>query len=101
MDELDVPTAWRKDPNFKLFRAKGCAACDYVGYMGRIGLYEMLLVDETVREMILERAMAHELRRYARKKQGMLILREEGLMKCAQGITSPAEVIARTDQYDD
>jgi type IV pilus assembly protein PilB len=101
LDELCVPVAWRKDPNFGLYRAKGCAACDYIGYAGRIGLYEMLLVDENIREMILERAMAHELRRYARKKQGMLILREEGLLKCAQGQTSPAEVIARTDRYDD
>lgn len=101
LDELGVPAAWRKDPNFGLYRAKGCAACDYIGYSGRIGLYEMLLVDENIREMILERAMAHELRRYARKKQGMLILREEGLLKCAQGLTSPAEVIARTDRYDD
>jgi len=101
MDELGVPAAWRKDPNFGLYRAKGCVACDYIGYSGRIGLYEMLLVDENIREMILERAMAHELRRYARKKQGMLILREEGLLKCAQGLTSPAEVIARTDRYDD
>jgi len=101
LDELCVPPAWRKDPNFNLYRAKGCAACDYIGYSGRIGLYEMMQVDETVREMILNRAMAHELRRYARKKQGMLILREEGLLKCAQGITSPAEVIAKTDRYDD
>ncbi len=101
LEELCVPPGWRKDPNFGLYRPKGCAACDYVGYSGRIGLYEILLVDETVREMILERAMAHELRRYARKKQGMLILREEGLLKCAQGVTSPAEVIARTDRYDD
>jgi len=101
LDELGVPPVWRKDPNFMLYRPKGCAACDYVGYSGRIGLYEMLLVDEQIREMILERAMAHDLRRYARKKQGMLILREEGLLKCAQGLTSPAEVIARTDRYDD
>ena len=101
LDELSVPPVWRKDPNFGLYRAKGCAACDYVGYSGRIGLYEMLIVDEQVREMILERAMAHDLRRYARKKQGMLVLREEGLLKCAQGVTSPAEVIARTDGYDD
>lgn len=101
LDELCVPPAWRKDPNFGLYRPKGCIACDHVGYSGRIGLYEILMVDETIREMILERAMAHDLRRYARKKQGMLILREEGLLKCAQGMTSPAEVIARTDRYDD
>lgn len=101
LDELAVPAAYRNDPKFALYRPKGCAACDYVGYMGRIGLYEILLVDETVREMILERAMAHELRRYARRKQGMVILREEGLIKCVQGVTSAAEVIAKTDQYED
>lgn len=101
LDELGVPMAYRKDPKFSLFRPKGCAACDYVGYMGRTGLYEMLLVDEPIREMILERAMAHELRKYARKHQGMVILREEGIIKCVQGITSPAEVIARTDKYED
>ncbi|NLN91711.1 MAG: Flp pilus assembly complex ATPase component TadA [Candidatus Hydrogenedens sp.] len=101
MDELGVPTAWRSDPKFAFFRAKGCAACDYVGYMGRTGLYEIMLVDEFVRELILERAMAHELRNYARKDQGMVILREEGLVKCIQGITSAAEVIAKTDKYED
>jgi len=101
LDELQVPVAYRKDPKFALYRPKGCAACDYVGYMGRIGLYEIMLVDETVREMILERAMAHELRRYARKNQGMVILREEGLIRCIQGVTSPAEVIAKTDAYED
>jgi type IV pilus assembly protein PilB len=101
MDELGVPQAWRKDPKFALFRPKGCAACEHVGYMGRTGLYEIMLVDEAVRELILERAMAHELRNYARKHQGMVILREEGLMKCIQGVTSAAEVIAKTDQYED
>lgn len=101
LDELSVPPAYRKDPKFALYRPKGCAACDYVGYMGRIGLYEIMLVDESIREMILERAMAHELRRHARKKQGMVVLREEGLIKCVQGVTSPAEVIAKTDKYED
>ncbi|HNZ47888.1 MAG TPA: ATPase, T2SS/T4P/T4SS family [Candidatus Hydrogenedentes bacterium] len=101
MDELSVPQAWRNDPKFAFFRPKGCAACDYVGYMGRTGLYEVMLVDEAVRELILERAMAHELRTYARKHQNMVILREEGLVKCIQGITSAAEVIAKTDRYED
>lgn len=101
MDELGVPAAWRNDPKFAFFRPKGCAACEYVGYMGRTGLYEIMLVDEQVRELILERAMAHELRNYARKEQGMVILREEGLVKCIQGVTSAAEVIAKTDKYED
>ncbi|NLF58678.1 MAG: type II/IV secretion system protein, partial [Candidatus Hydrogenedens sp.] len=79
----------------------GCAACDYVGYMGRTGLYEFMVIDETVREMILDRAMAIDLRRHARRKQGMLTLREEGIMKCAKGITSPLEILDHTDKYED
>jgi len=101
MDTLGLPEEWRRDPKLRMFRPKGCAACDYVGYMGRTGLFEFLLVDEKVREMILNREMAYEIRRYARKYQGMRMLREEGLMKCVQGVTSAEEVIAHTDKYDD
>lgn len=100
MDELNVPEVWRDDPKFALFKPTGCVACDYVGYMGRAGLFEMLMVNEEVREMILERVTSHELRRYARNHQGMRILREEGLLKCVRGITSAAEVIAKTDNYE-
>jgi type IV pilus assembly protein PilB len=101
MDQLGLPKKWREDPNLRLFRPKGCPACDYIGYMGRTGLFEMMLVDETISEMILDRAMAYDLRRYARKKQGMRTLREEGIIKCVQGITSAEEVLAHTDKYED
>lgn len=101
MEQLGLPHKWRQDPNLRMFRAKGCPACDYVGYMGRTGLFEALTVDEEVCDMILARAMAFDLRRYARKKQGMRTLREEGIIKCIQGITSAREIIAHTDKYDD
>ncbi|HIJ64930.1 MAG TPA: Flp pilus assembly complex ATPase component TadA [Candidatus Hydrogenedentes bacterium] len=101
MELLGLPKAYRSDPNLRLFRAKGCPACDYFGYMGRTGLFEMMVVDETVCEMILGRVMSHELRRYARKVQGMRTLREEGIIKCIQGITSAREVIAHTDKHEE
>ena len=101
MDQLGLPEDWRKDTNLKMYRPKGCAACDFKGYMGRTGLFEMMLVDETVREMILQRAMSMDLRKVARKTQGMLTLREEGIIKCVQGITSPEEILNHTDRYDD
>jgi len=100
-DALGLPPSWRNDPNLRLYRAKGCPACDYIGYMGRTGLFELMLVNETVSDMILDRAMAYELRRYARQRQGMLTLREAGLMRCAQGITSADEVLAHTDAYEE
>ena len=84
-----------------MFRPKGCPACEHVGYMGRTGLYEMMMMDETVCEMILDRAMAFDLRRYARKKMGMRTLREEGIIKCIKGVTSVEEVLAHTDKFED
>ena len=101
MDELGVPAEWRDDPNLRMFRAKGCPACSNIGYRGRTGLFELLTVDGTICDMILNRAMAYEIRKYARFKQGMRTLREEALIKAVQGITTPEEVIDHTDLYDD
>ena len=101
MDKLGVPKGYRQDPKLKMFGPKGCAACDHNGYQGRSGLYEMLLMDERLGELILDRAMAFQIRRYARKDQGMRMLREEGIIKCVQGKTSPQEVIDHTDLYED
>jgi type II secretory ATPase GspE/PulE/Tfp pilus assembly ATPase PilB-like protein len=98
---LGLPESWRRAENLTFFRPKGCAACDYIGYMGRTGLFELLVVDEQVSDMILDRAMSYEIRRYARKYQGMRMLREEGIIKCKQGITSVEEVLAHTDLYED
>ena len=100
-ENLGLPQSWRREKNLRFFRPKGCPACDYIGYMGRTGLFEMLLMDEQVCDMILDRAMSYEIRKYARKYQGMRTLREEGIIKCYQGITSVDEVLAHTDKYDD
>lgn len=104
IDELEllgVPEKWKSNPDLRMFRPKGCPACDYVGYMGRSGLYEMLVVDEAINELVLDRALAFDIRRYARKKQGMRTLREEGIIKCVKGTTSVEEVVAHTDQYEE
>jgi len=101
MDALGLPDAYKKNPDLTFWRAKGCPACDFVGYMGRTGLFEFMPVDATICDMILNRAMSHELRQYARKKQGMRTLREEGIIKCVQGITGAKEIIDHTDKYED
>lgn len=99
--KLGIPKSWRQDENFKLYRAKGCPACDYIGYRGRTGIYELLQVNDDIREMILGHAMSHEMRKYARKELGMRTLREEALIKAAQGITSADEVLTHTQLYVD
>jgi type II secretory ATPase GspE/PulE/Tfp pilus assembly ATPase PilB-like protein len=101
MNELGVPEAWRRDAKFKLVRAKGCVNCEYAGYNGRTGLYEMITVDEGIRDLVLESATALQLRRYCRKHLGMMTLREAALMKAVQGVTTAAEVLYHTDSYED
>ena len=100
-DRLGLPESWRADPKLRFFRPRGCAACDYIGFMGRTGLFEVMMVDPVVSDLILNRAMSYELRRYARKNQGMRTLREEGIIKCVQGVTAASEILAHTDKYDD
>lgn len=99
--KLGIPKSWMEAEKFTLYRAKGCPACDYIGYRGRTGVYELLQVNDDIREMILGRAMTHEMRKYARKELGMLTLREEALIKAAQGITSADEVLTHTQLYVD
>jgi type IV pilus assembly protein PilB len=100
MEKVGLPPRWRNDPKLRFYRPVGCAACDFTGYMGRVGLFEMLEVDEEICDMILNRALAYEIREYARKEQGMRTLREEAIVKCVQGITSVEELLTHTDKYD-
>jgi len=101
MDELGIPRGWREDPKFQLVRSTGCQNCEYTGYNGRTGLYEMVTVDEGIRDLVLESATSLKLRRYCRKHLGMMTLREGGLLKAVQGITTGAEVLYHTDSYED
>lgn len=101
LDTLGIPTSWRNDSNFALHRPKGCPACDYFGYRGRIGVYELVAVNDDIREMIVQRVMTYDLRKYARKNLGMLTLRESALLLAAQGLTSSEEVIIHTELFND
>lgn len=100
-EKLGLPESYRNNPNLRVYAPKGCPACDDRGYMGRTGLFEFLAMNETVCEMILDRAMAFEIRRYARQNLGMRTLREEGIIRCVQGVTSVEEVLMHTDLYED
>jgi len=100
-EALGMPRAYRENPNLVMYRSKGCPACDFIGYKGRTALYEMMIVDENIIDMVLDRAMAFDIRKYARTKQGMRTLREEGVIKCLEGVTSVEEVLIHTDKYDD
>jgi len=87
----------KDEPVPPAIRADGCKACGFTGYVGRKGIYELLLVDDSVRELILAKPDAPKLRAAARK-QGMRFLREDGFLKVKDGITTPEEVLRVTQE---
>jgi type IV pilus assembly protein PilB len=79
----------------KFWYGKGCDACNNTGYRGRLGLYEIMGLDDDVRDMIIKHASTQVLRAEA-KKRGMKTLRQAGLMAIYDGITSIEEVVRET-----
>jgi len=77
------------------YHGKGCNNCSETGYKGRLALYEVMMVNEEIKKMILDGASTIELREAAHKN-GMLTLRESGLQKLREGITSLEEVMRVT-----
>ena len=90
----------RDSPDFtgKLWRAVGCRHCRDTGYMGRTGIFELLMMDATVRKMCVERVSAGEVREYARQN-GMTTLRSSGWNNAIKGLTTVDEV-ARISKED-
>jgi type IV pilus assembly protein PilB len=79
----------------KIFKGRGCAVCNNTGYKGRAGLYEVMEVDDDMRELILVGASAVELKKKAIER-GMITLRRSGLTKIADGVTTLEEVARET-----
>lgn len=75
-----------------LYRPKGCMRCSNTGFRGRIGIFELLFVSEKIQQLILAKASTREIKRAA-MQEGMITLRQDGLHKVKQGITSLEEVL--------
>ncbi len=78
-----------------IYEAKGCEGCNFTGFRGREGIYEFLILNEEIREMILTRVSAGQIKNKA-IKQGMKTLLQHGWEKVAYGLTTPSEVIRVT-----
>ncbi len=79
----------------KIQKGRGCANCNNTGYKGRTGLYEVMEVDDEVRELVLVGASAVEMKKKAIER-GMITLRRSGLIKVAAGMTTLEEVARET-----
>ncbi len=81
-----------EDDGTVFYRGSGCAHCRYTGYKGRIGVYELMEITPDIRKAIVRGASEDEIRELA-KAQGMVELKEAGLMKARRGITTLEEVL--------
>jgi type IV pilus assembly protein PilB len=79
----------------KFFRGRGCDKCNNSGYKGRLGLYELLIMTDELRDMVIRNASTEELREVARKG-GMVTLRDSGMIGIYDGLTTAEEVIRET-----
>ena len=83
---------WPKDALSKISRGKGCQACGNSGYYGRIGIFEVLPVSDSIGKMILERSPASEIETKA-KEEGMITLKQDGYLKVLAGETTIEEIL--------
>jgi type IV pilus assembly protein PilB len=92
---LDAGYTPEESKTVKIYKGKGCSNCNGTGYKGRVGLYEVMEVDDDIRELILIGASATELKRKA-MEHGMVTLRRSGLVKVKEGVTTLEEVARET-----
>ena len=92
---LEIGFTVEESKQMKTYKGRGCQTCNNTGYKGRVGLYEVMEVTDELRELILIGASALELRKKA-IDDGMITLRESGLHKIRNGITTIEEVVRET-----
>jgi type IV pilus assembly protein PilB len=95
--ELQLPIEQARQYSF--YYGKGCARCNNSGYKGRTGIYELLEINDDVRDMITSDASVDDIRNFART-QGMTTLRESGLKLIFDGVTTIDEVVRETVMED-
>ena len=76
-----------------LYRAEGCSECSFTGYRGRVGVYELLELDSTLRDMTFRSEPTLAIRQQAERSGRMSTLREDGIRKVLAGVTTIPEVL--------
>jgi type IV pilus assembly protein PilB len=90
--ELLTDQGFDCESGLRAYEPVGCVRCNHTGYKGRLGIYEVMPVTDGLRRLVLGKGSAEDMRDFARK-EGMRTLREDGLEKIQQGVTSVAEVL--------
>lgn len=92
VESLKLPAS---ESGYTFYKGKGCDSCKGTGYRGRIGIFELMVINNSLRELILKNAPSSQLSDEA-KKFGMCTLREDGLQKILNGITTVEELLRAT-----
>ncbi|GAB4219128.1 MAG: hypothetical protein Fur009_3690 [Candidatus Microgenomates bacterium] len=86
-----LPKKYQNQP-ITLYRGEGCQECSHTGYLGRIAIFEVLKVSQTINKMILQQESAKAIEDQARK-EGLIIMKQDGYLKALDGITTIEEVL--------
>jgi type IV pilus assembly protein PilB len=94
LDRLGITVADVHDFEFK--KGRGCKHCNHTGYHGRVAVYELLILNEDVKEAILQKKTAHAIRRISMDTTGMVSMREDAIAKVVRGVTTFEEALKHT-----
>ena len=97
--ELGLTQAEVRQHGGQLFHGRGCEACRHTGYRGRTGIYEMLLIDDPVRNLVMQRENANTIKTTA-VQRGMRTLLQAGARKVLAGRTTAEEVLRVTQESE-
>ena len=92
---IDLGVSPDEVKTFPVYKGKGCSICNNTGYKGRVGLYEVMAIKEEIKELILSRASTSEVKKEA-MRLGMKTLRQSGIIKIRDGLTTIEEVLRST-----
>lgn len=95
ISELGLPS----EKEVTIFKGRGCQECNFTGFLGRTGIYEILLVDDSIGELILRRATSTEIKKVAISR-GMHTLHQDGWRKVLLGVTTPQEIVRVVSSQD-
>ena len=97
LKEISINQKTLLDAGGKLYRPTGCNECNNTGYRGRLGIYEMMMLDDDIRQLILKNVDSGTIKKQAVAK-GMKTLMDDGARKVLRGVTSIAEVLSVTQE---
>jgi len=92
LEQLNISESFK---SHTFYRGAGCRKCHYTGYKGRTAIHELLVIDDEIRRLIVQRASEDAIRDVG-AKNGMVSLRQDGLLKAMKGVLSVEEVLRVT-----